>query len=142
MGTNGSKDFLGRGWKFPVQVDKSTGRIMLSEHEEDIKEAIRIIISTYKGERVMRGDFGSRAKDFVFDTNDLGQLTMMQKEIEEAIHEWEPRIYNLEVEVVADYEDSSRVFVNISYIVRSTNNGYNMVYPFYLFEGLARVEDI
>lgn len=142
MAANGSKDFLGRGWKFPVQVDKSTGRIMLSEHEEDIKEAIRIIISTYKGERVMRGDFGSRAKDFVFDTNDLGQLTMMQKEIEQSINEWEPRIDELEVEVVKDYGDTSRVLVNISYVVRSTNNGYNMVYPFYLFEGLAKIEDV
>ncbi|MGI6778039.1 MAG: GPW/gp25 family protein [Acetivibrionales bacterium] len=142
MAETGGKGFLGKGWKFPVQVDRKTGRIMMSEHEEDIKESIRIIIMTYHGERVMRSSFGTKAKDYVFNTNELEYLTLMESDIEKALLKWEPRIRDLKVEVEADKGDSSRLLVNISYVVRSTNNAYNMVYPFYLFEGLKDVEDV
>ena len=37
------KDFLGVGWKFPVQIDEATGYVKTSSYEEDIKEAVRII---------------------------------------------------------------------------------------------------
>lgn len=53
-----AKDFLGTGWKFPVEVDEITGRIKMSSYEEDIQEAIGIILKTRKGERMMRPDFG------------------------------------------------------------------------------------
>jgi Bacteriophage baseplate protein W len=51
------KSFLGRGWKFPVQIDPATGRIAMSEMEQDIKESIYIAIQTAPGERLMRPDF-------------------------------------------------------------------------------------
>jgi len=49
-----AREFLGKGWKFPVGVVPASGALSLSEFEQDIKEAIRIILSTAKGERVMR----------------------------------------------------------------------------------------
>ena len=52
------KSFLGRGWKFPVQIDPATGRVGMSELEQDIKESIYILLATAPGERVMRPDFG------------------------------------------------------------------------------------
>jgi Phage baseplate assembly protein W len=134
--------FLGKGWKFPVQIDKRTGRIMMSEYEDSIREAIRIIIMTYKGERVMRSDFGTRAGDYTFETSDLEYLTLMKDDIQKAINKWEPRIQDLTVDVTADRMDNSKLFINVSYIVRSTNNGYNMVYPYYLYEGLKSIKDV
>lgn len=142
MDRSAGKEFLGRGWKFPVRVDKKTGRIEMSEHEEDIKEAIRIIIMTYKGERVMRSDFGTRAKDYVFSTNELEYLTLMESDIEKALIKWEPRIQDLTVEVEPDMGDSPKLLINISYVVRSTNNAFNLVYPFYIDEGLKSIEDV
>lgn len=142
MDRSAGKEFLGRGWKFPVQVDKKTGRIEMSEYEEDIKEAIRIIIMTYKGERVMRSDFGTRAKDYVFSTNELEYLTLMESDIEKALIKWEPRIQDLTVEVEPDMGDSPKLLINISYVVRSTNNAFNLVYPFYIDEGLKSIEDV
>ena len=38
----GSKEFLGSGLKFPLQVDPRTGKVALSHYEEDIAEAIGI----------------------------------------------------------------------------------------------------
>ena len=52
------KAWLGRGWAFPVRIDPATGGIAMSEHENDIRESIQIILRTSRGERVMRPDFG------------------------------------------------------------------------------------
>ena len=64
-----SKAFLGQGWKFPVGVDPTSGRIAMSVHEQDIRESIRIILATAPGERVMRPDFGSGLLALVFEPN-------------------------------------------------------------------------
>ena len=60
------KEFLGRGLKFPLQVDPRTGKLAMADQEEDIREAIGIILRTGRGERVMRPDFGSNTMDYAF----------------------------------------------------------------------------
>lgn len=46
-----SRDFLGRGWSFPIAVDPRTGRIAMVSHEEDIRQSVGLILRTYRGER-------------------------------------------------------------------------------------------
>lgn len=128
-------EFLGRGWKFPVQVDPTTGRIMMSEYEDDIAEAIRIIIWTHKGERVMRSDFGCGVHDFNFESTDDTTLKLLETSVLEAIRIWEPRVDEVEVRAVRNEEDPSRLNIHVQYVVRSTNNLFNRVYPFYIHEG-------
>lgn len=130
-----SKDFLGQGWKFPIEVDPSTGRIKMVSFEEDIREALLVILGTAKGERVMRRDFGSKVNQFVFEAMDAGSNHRLRKEVQKAILEWEPRVKDVEVSVSPDPKDKSRVLVDISYVVRKTNNLFNLVYPFYITEG-------
>ena len=62
----GQKDFLGRGWKFPIQLDAVSGRVAESAYEQSISDSLKIILQTQPGERVMRPDFGCRLKDFAF----------------------------------------------------------------------------
>ena len=126
-----SRDFLGKGWKFPVQVDAS-GRIMLSEFEEDIREAIRIILLTAKGERVMRPDFGTGLHTFVFETMSVTNIGTIQAAIQNALIEWEPRIELLSVSVEADQGEVGKLLINIDYEVRATNTQFNLVFPFYI----------
>ncbi|CAG7640749.1 GPW/gp25 family protein [Paenibacillus allorhizosphaerae] len=130
-----SSEFLGRGWKFPISVDPSTGKIRMSAYEEDIEEAIRLIIRTSKGERVMRPQFGSGIQQYVFGLTDPTTRQLMESSFAEAILQWEPRVY--EVKVTSDLEaiGSGILHLNIRYTVRSTNNLYNLVFPFYLHEG-------
>lgn len=129
------KEFLGRGWKFPIKVDPSTGRIMTSSFEEDIKESIEIILNTSKGERIMRSDFGSRIKDFVFESTDATTINLLKREVEYAIFNFEPRVKDVVVEIVKDNIKADKFFININYVVRKTNNLFNLVYPFYINEG-------
>lgn len=131
-----SKEFLGKGWKFPVSVDPQTGRIKTSEYEEDIDEAIRIILMTAPGERMFRPDFGCDIKQYVFGVADTNTMTLIKTEIKKALTLWEPRIKD--VEVTIDNLDGAKNYfdIHLSYVVRVTNNLYNKVFPFYLDEGV------
>ncbi|HXG31340.1 MAG TPA: GPW/gp25 family protein [Thermodesulfobacteriota bacterium] len=130
-----AKEFLGRGWKFPVMVDATTGRIAMSEYEKDIRESIWIILSTAKGERVMRPDFGCGIHDLVFAPVNTTTVNLVQRGVQEALTLWEPRIELINVEVSTERADEGRLLVSIDYRVRVTNNRFNLVYPFYLKGG-------
>jgi phage baseplate assembly protein W len=133
MTDTNSKAFLGRGWSFPVVCD-AMGEIATAEYEEDIRQAIRIIIGTNKGERMMRPDFGAGLDAFVFEPLNTTTMALVRHQVEQALIEWEPRIDSVTVEVSADPR-SGRLDVQIGYRVRSTNAFYNWVYPFYVREG-------
>jgi hypothetical protein len=128
-----NRKFLGDGWQFPVTTDRRD-RIALSTGEEDIRESIRIIIGTAKGERVMRPDFGCRIHEYVFATIDETTRNLVASTVREALVEWEPRIEVLNVDVSVAELDAGRLLVGVDYRVRSTNTEFNLVYPFYLEE--------
>ena len=128
------KEFLGRGWKFPVNVG-AEGRIAMSEYEEDVKDAIWIVLGTAKGERVMRPDFGCGISDFVFAYIDTSTLTLIESTVREALTLWEPRIELMAVKVSTEQISEGKLSISIDYRVRRTNNQFNLVYPFYLTEG-------
>jgi uncharacterized protein len=129
-----SKTFLGVGWKFPVQNDANL-MISVSKYEQDIREAILIILGTSKGERIMRPDFGCGIHDFVFGSIDASTLGRIDSSVREALITWEPRINLLDVTISTNQIDEGKLIINITYEVRSTNNQFNLVYPFYLSEG-------
>lgn len=126
------RDFLGTGWRFPVETDR-TGKIQLSTAEADIEESIRIILGTAKGERVMRPEFGCGVHDYVFASTSPTTLNLVESSVRDALVRWEPRIEVLDVATTAETE--GRLDVRIDYRVRSTNTEFNLVYPFYVEEG-------
>ena len=134
---NDAQSFLGTGFTFPVQVDEITGRFRTSSYEDDIKEAISIIINTRPGERVMRPEFGCRIHDYLFESMSYSVISGMEAAVREALTIWEPRIVDTEVTIDGGNADNGVVYIHISYVVRSTNNPFNLVYPFYLNEGLG-----
>lgn len=127
------KAFLGRGWAFPVAVGPG-GDVAMAEYEEDIRQAIRIILGTDPGERVMRPDFGAGLRAMLFQPMNTTTVALVRHRVEQALVTWEPRIDQVEVKAAAD---GPRGLLNIAvrYRVRATNTFYNLVYPFYLREG-------
>lgn len=126
--------FLGRGWKFPVSLDEESGKVMTVAYEEDIQEAIGIIIGTRKGERVMRPDFGCDLHLHLFDVVDYTLLKQMESKVKQALILWEPRITDLDV-LAEIGEEPQLVRITVKYTVRTTNNPFNLVFPFYVNEG-------
>jgi uncharacterized protein len=130
-----AKEFLGRGWQFPVRVDTVTGKILMSEYEKDIQEAIWIILATAKGERVMQPNFGCGIHNFVFATLSMATLELVKSDVMETLTRWEPRIELKDVTVSPEKAKEGKLLININYRVRTTNNEFNLVYPFYLQGG-------
>ena len=85
------RSFLGTGWAFPVRLAED-GTVALADHEEDVRQAIRIILETNLGERVMRPEFGSGLRQFVFESVSTTTLSVLRHRVEEALVRWEPRI--------------------------------------------------
>lgn len=122
-------DFLGNGWAFPVTGKQ--GAVCMADPEASISQAIWIILATAPGERIMRPEFGCGIHRLVFAVNDITTRSRVAEEVRKALVLWEPRITLLQVSV----ETKGRgevLLINIEYRVRSTNNHFNMVFPFYL----------
>ena len=130
-----AKAFLGIGWSYPVQPDATARDVSQAEYEEDIRQAIRIILETIPGERVMRPDFGSGLMAMVFEPVNTTTVALVKQRVEQALVLWEPRIDVREVKVTISGFARNRLDIDIAYQVRSTNTFYNLVYPFYLQEG-------
>jgi phage baseplate assembly protein W len=135
------KDYLGVGWGFDVEprdpgsnagvrVDDG-GVIRPAEYEDSVRQAIWIILGTARGERVMRPDFGCGIYDMVFEVNSPATEGRIAQEVREALLLNEPRIDVRDVQVDAQ-SDGEVLLISIDYEVRSTNNVFNLVYPFYL----------
>jgi len=129
------KDFLGRGWAFPVAIDPRDGSIASVAFEEDVKQAIRIIIGTAKGERVMRPEFGCGIHDLVFEAIDVATIARIEATVREALNRFEARIDVLKVVVDATRDRDGVLLIELDYRIRSTNQIGNIVYPFYFKEG-------
>lgn len=129
-----ARAFLGIGWAFPPAVDAG-GRVAEAAYEEDVPEAIRIILSTNPGERVMRPDFGAGLERFVFEPLGPALVTQVETSVRDALVAWEPRIDVLSVTVTPEGSPPVVLMVEMEYRVRATNALQNLVYPFYLQEG-------
>lgn len=124
-------DFIGRGLRFPLQVDHS-GSIAMTNGVDDLDTSIRVILMTAPGERVMRPTFGCAIWEQLFEPINANTLGLMERAVRRAIGQWEPRVDVEEVEVVPDPGSVGKVTIRIGYRVRTTNDKRNLVYPFYV----------
>lgn len=131
--TASSKSFLGVGWSFPLAA--ANGQAKMVEYEEDVRQAILIILLTNHGERVMRPTFGAGLNAFLFEPVSPTTMAAVQTRVHDALIDWEPRIDVIDVTVSPSPKDLSTVLIDISYRVRATNSVGNLVYPFFLGEG-------
>lgn len=129
------KPYLGVGWAFPPKLAR--GGLQFARYEDDVEQAIQIILLTSRGDRVMLPEFGAGLRDFVFEPNSEATRARMEESVRKALVDWEPRIDIERVEVTPSDDGPSVVLIHVDYVVRATNNFYNRVYPFYLLEGRA-----
>lgn len=128
-------DFLGIGWSFPPRFEKSSQGIYMPRAEEDIREAIFVLLSTQPGERVMNPDFGCDLQSQVFKQIDTSTINQIKDLIATAILYFEPRIRLEEIQVDTSREMDGRLDIHLEYTVLQVNSRTNMVYPFYFIEG-------
>src|SRR5436309_13410413 len=121
MPNTNTTDILGAGWAFPVGVD-ARGRISLARQAEDVDQAIRMILLTPKGQRVMRPEFGCRIHELAFASNNASLMGLATYYVEEALSMWEPRIRLEDVGARADPEHPERILIDVSYSIKATHD--------------------
>lgn len=125
-----AQDFIGAGWAFPLGVGPQGG-IALVRREVELEQAMRLILSTYPGERPMRPLFGSRLRDFVFRSVNVDTIAELSRVVREALVQWEPRVDVENVVVAPDPDDASTLYIDIQYRPKDSNDRRNLVFPFY-----------
>ena len=128
-----NNSLLGTGWGFPPAFSRESGVHMASD-EEDIRQSLKILLSTEVGERVMQPKYGCNMNRLVFEPLDTSLQTYMKHLINTAILYFEPRIIlnNVQLEAVVN---EGRIDINLDYTIATTNTRHNYVYPFYKKEG-------
>ena len=126
-----ASEFVGSGWAFPLRTD-SRGSIALVTDDQEVQEAMRLVIGTAFGERPMRPEFGCAIHDLIFDPSDVTTAGRMAYEVRASLERWEPRIEVVDVFVSFDDYDPSTVYIDVTYTIRGSNDPRNLVFPFYV----------
>ena len=123
--------FLGSGMKFPPQIDKSTGRFVISAGEQSVKESIYLILMTQRGERWLEPQFGARLLSYSFMDTSPTMLGLMKNDLTSVLLVLEPRLADVTVSIDPMVRNGC-LLINISYVIAQTNQRDNLVFPFYL----------
>jgi phage baseplate assembly protein W len=130
---NNQREFLGVGWKFPLQVTPA-GSIAQAKYEQRIEESIYLILSTAKGERLMLPAFGCGIHELVFAANNTTTVALVVQKVREALVAFEPRVDVLDISAELAPNQLNLLLIRINYRVRANNARGNLVYPFYIRE--------
>jgi phage baseplate assembly protein W len=125
------KNFLGRGFAFPLRVN-GRGQVEMVTGEQSVLDSVRLILGTPLGERLMRPDFGCMIHDLVFHPVSANTCSLVAMYATQALVKWEPRIEDVNVQAFPDPSAENSILLQVGFRVRSTNNLHNLVYPFYL----------
>jgi phage baseplate assembly protein W len=123
-------DFVGSGWNYPLTV-RGNGAFALAGGADKLEQSMRLILSTYPGERPMRPAFGCRLRDFVFRPTTENVSADLSREVNSSLARWEPRVDVEQVLVYPDQSEDGLLYIDISYRIRATNDRRNLVFPFY-----------
>ena len=126
----------GKGFSFPLAVDPTTGRFKTTKSiEEDIREAIYVIVMTSPGERVVNEDYGCGISKYVFHEINADLISRVEQEIYANITRWEPRVDNVEVKVDMEASKTEKLIINITYTVLKTGIPDGIKMPLDMMEG-------
>jgi phage baseplate assembly protein W len=125
------REYLGQGLAFPLQISQQGG-IALASGTNDIEQAIRIILGTMPGERVMRPEFGCRIHELMFAPNNANTHGLAAYYVQKALEQWEPRIDVTDVSVRMEPGLDGALLIAIQYRPKDSHDERSIVYPFYL----------
>ena len=130
-----NRDFLGRGWRFPIRITPAGG-IAMSEGEEKVRQSVELVLAISPGEFPMSPDCGCGVHDLVLAANTEALHGLATQRVRDALVRNEPRIDVLDVRARAGSDDA-QLIVEVDYRLRANNAVFNLVYPFVLLEGVS-----
>lgn len=109
-----SKKFVDLNPKF--EKNPLTGDLPVLKNENAVRQAVKNIVMTQRGERPFRPFFGSTVGSVLFENLDLYNVDEISIAIEDALKAYEPRVQMQNVTVINDI-DSNSVEVIIDYTI-------------------------
>ncbi|GMB10856.1 MAG: GPW/gp25 family protein [Candidatus Improbicoccus devescovinae] len=103
------------GWKFPIDVDKKTGKIQTVQDNENVRQSVNIILKTQILERKLVPNFGSEVRTFMFEVVDANYIAYFKKSLKSAINNWEEHVTDLQINVRSQTGPASRIEASINY---------------------------
>lgn len=107
----------------------------MSSDEEDVREALWILLSTKPGERIMHPSYGCGLHQMVFEVINESAVAEIRDVVDRAILFFEPRVELISVDVDSSEAGQGLLRIALDYTIRTINTRSNMVYPFYIMEG-------
>ena len=84
-----------------------TKDLVILKNERAISRSIRNIVETIPSERYFDPDFGSDVRSSLFENIDFGIVGVIESQILESIANYEPRVDNVQVEVLPEYDNNA-----------------------------------
>jgi|TARA_B110000908_G_scaffold119599_1_gene140167 phage baseplate assembly protein W len=108
---------------FSKNLDQIPGRKDLSRllNENSIKESIKNIVLTNKGERLFQPNFGCDINASLFENIDNNTVLILRDNIKRAIRTFEPRCDLKNVEIIADL-DTNNLQATVVFSVINTSS--------------------
>ena len=105
MKTRISRSFKDISLSFKAHpITKDIGAI---KNEDAIKKSVRNLVQTIPRERYFNSILGSDIRGLLFDFIDYGTASNVQRQIEITISNFEPRVENLDIEVIPRPDDNA-----------------------------------
>ncbi len=108
------------GWAFPIGIDEKTGKIKTTSLEEDIKQSVKILLNTVRGERLKHSNYGSQLTRFVFEPISYHLVREIEEEVYNTLRYWEKRIEDIDIEILHKTSNDSELLIHISYMIVET----------------------
>jgi phage baseplate assembly protein W len=127
-----SFNFYGVGFAFPPSVEPTTGRMNTVGDTAVVEQALRMLLSTTPGERLMRPTWGCDLRRFLFAPNTVATRRLITEEVMRAITLYEDRIDIDGVDVTPDDVEPAQVNILVRYRLRRTGAAGALLQPFSL----------
>lgn len=104
-----------------LTVNPISGDLALKSNEEAIKESIKNLILTNRGERLFQPNIGSDVRASLFENATPATLKVLEERVRDVINNFEPRVSLINVDVTSLYDDN-RVQVTIYFYVKNSED--------------------
>lgn len=102
--------------KHPLNDD-----VLVKTDEAAVKESIRNLLLTNKGERLFRPNLGSNLRYMLFDSNTPVVLKLIQEQVRDTLETYEPRINIDDINIISNLDDNV-VQIVIMFSIRNTEH--------------------
>ena len=116
---NDDGELHGRGLAFPPRVTPD-GRLAWSAGEANVRESLRLLLLTGRGERLRRPDYGAGLERFLFEPNTPATWRAIEEAIRRAVERDEPRLRLESITVAADPDDPEAAIAALDFTLVAT----------------------